>query len=192
MANEQTRGDGNQGFVSAGLPEEGRRRRPVRARPPPRPAKTAGIVRIGGMAMRQGRQRRRPPARPGLCQTAYVAKNGEECCATTRTSPPSPRLPQGILGDDELIEIGRMRRSSSDEWVNLIGSVENSPAAAPVRAGFSPAGAGPPRQLMNHNYLGDGERLCRAADGTPSRQKSYPTAAERQAAETRARLPGSR
>lgn len=191
LVNAQTRGDGNEYSFLLVFQKKAAGAGQSEPWAAPRPAKTAGIVRIGGngdalwaasVAAHLHDQ--------GYAVTAYVAKNGEEVLRHDPHFAAITVLPQGILGDDELIEYWAHEAVKFDKWVNLIGSVETR--LLPHQSGqdfYLPA---PVRhKLMNHNYLDMVHAYAELPDGTPSRQKFYPTAAERQwAAETRARLPG--
>jgi len=140
--------------------------------------KTAAIVRVGGngdalwaasVAAHLHDQ--------GYAVTAFVSANGEE---VLRHDPHLDRIvivPQGLLGDEELLEYWAWQAPKFDKWVNLIGSVEGRllPHQS-VHEFYLPQRLR--HALMNRNYLDMVHAYAELPPGTPSRQQFYPTAAE--------------
>jgi predicted SAM-dependent methyltransferase/ADP-heptose:LPS heptosyltransferase len=156
----------------------------------PKPAKTAGLVRLGGngdalwaasVAANLFEQ--------GYAVTAYVGKNGEE---VLRHDPHIARLivlPQNILNDEQLLELWAHDGPKYDRWINLIGSVEGRLLPHQSDNAFYLPHA-LRHTLMDVNYL-DMVNAYAGLDGAPVRQTFYPSAAEqRWAKEMRERLPG--
>jgi len=187
----QVRGDGNEYSFLLVFQKKARgagQSEPYRA---DRPARKAGIVRIGGngdalwaasvAAHLHGQ---------GYAVTAYVAKNGEEMLRHDPHFANIVVLPQGILGDHELVDYWAHEAVKFDKWVNLIGSVETRLLPHQSHIDFYlPHGVR--HKLMDRNYLDLVHTYAELPEGTPSRQKFYPTEAEvRWAKETRSRLKG--
>lgn len=156
----------------------------------PKPAKTVGIVRLGGNgdALWAGSVAANLKAQ-GYHVTAYVGKNGE---AVLRNDPHFDRLidlPGNILTDEELLAFWAHAAVKYDKWVNLIGSVEGRllPHQS-VGEFYLPQAVR--HKLMNVNYL-DMVNSYAEIDGAPVLQKYYPSDAERAwAKQMRAELPG--
>ena len=142
----------------------------------PKPAKTAGLVRVG--AHGDAVWASSPCAllkEQGYHVTAYVATTGGEIL---RADPNIDRLvilPDGILTDDDLLAFWAHEAAKHTKWVNLIGSVEQRLLFHPSSNEFFL-----PHKLRhtfaNKNYL---EMIHDYADLPHDfRQKYYPTAAE--------------
>lgn len=159
----------------------------------PRPAKTAGLVRLGGNgdALWAASVAKTLHAQ-GYAVTAYVAANGHD---VLRHDPHIARfveLPHNILNEEELLEYWANEAPKYDKWANLIGSVEHRLLPHQAQQDFYLPHAVRHR-LMNFNYL---DMVHAYADLPPPRetghgQKFYPSIAEAElAAEFRAKLPG--
>lgn len=92
---------------------------------PPTIRKTAGVVRVGAYgdalwassviaALRKD----------GYAVTVYVATTGEEMLRHDPNVESIVTLPNGVLGDVELIEFCANESTKFDRWINLVGSVE--------------------------------------------------------------------
>jgi len=91
----------------------------------PKPAQTAGIVRIG--AKGDALWASSPAAlfkAQGFHVTAYVATTGEEVLRHDPNIDRLVTLPNGVLDDDELLAFWAHEAPKYGRWVNLIGSVE--------------------------------------------------------------------
>lgn len=153
----------------------------------PKPAKTAGIVRIG--AKGDALWASSPAAlfkEQGYHVTAYVATTGEEVLRHDPNIDRIVTLPNGVLDDDELLAFWARQATKFDRWVNLIGSVEQRLLYHPSSNEFFL-----PHKLRARygaaNYL---ETIHDYADLPHDfRQKFYPSEAEAKwARETREKL----
>ena len=157
----------------------------------PRAAKRAAIVRMGG----NGDALWAASAaaylhQDGYAVTVYCAANGEEVLRHDPHIAEIRILPTGILTDDESIEFWAREATHYDRWVNLHGSVEQRllPHQS-VPDFYLPQTVR--HQLMNHNYVDMVHTYAGIPAGSTTRQKFYPTAAEREWAKAmRDRLPG--
>jgi predicted SAM-dependent methyltransferase/ADP-heptose:LPS heptosyltransferase len=153
--------------------------------------KTAAIVRVGGNgdALWAASVAAHLHA-DGYSVTAFMSANGEE---VLRHDPHIDRIitvPQGLLGDEELLEYWAWQAPKFDKWVNLIGSVEGRllPHQS-VHEFYLPQHLR--HELMNRNYLDMVHAYAELPAGTPSLQKFYPTEAEiAWAQKMRAEMPG--
>ena len=154
----------------------------------PRPAKTAGLVRIG--AHGDAVWASSPCAllkEQGYHVTAYVATTGAEILKHDPHIDRIVCIPDNCLTDEELLEYWAREAAKHDKWVNLIGSVEQRLLYHPSSNEFFL-----PHQLRHRfadvNYL---EMIHDYADLPHDfRQKWFPSEAERQWAEAvRAKLP---
>jgi predicted SAM-dependent methyltransferase len=190
LVEKQTRGEGMEYSFLLVLKKEEAGAGQAEPWAAPKPAKTAGMVRLGGngdalwaasVAANLHEQ--------GYSVTAYVGKNGEE---VLRHDPHIARLvtlPANILNDEELLGLWAHEGPKYDRWINLIGSVEGRllPHQSD-NAFYLPQALR--HKLMDVNYL-DMVNAYAGLDDAPIRQKFYPTAAEqRWAKEMRERLPG--
>ena len=157
----------------------------------PRDGKRAGIVRMGG----NGDALWAASAAAHLHEqgyevTMFCAENGEEVLRHDPHIAHFRVLPTGILTDEESIELWALYATRFDRWVNLHGSVEQRllPHQS-VPEFYLPHAVR--HRLMNHNYLDMVHTYAELPEGTPSRQRFYPTEAEHGWAKAmRAKLPG--
>jgi len=157
----------------------------------PKPAKTAGMVRLGGngdalWAASVAAHLRRE----GYSVTAYVGKNGEE---VLRHDPNIDRLitlPTGLLCDEDLLNFWAHEGPKYDRWINLLQSVEGRLLPHQSNIDFYMPQALRHR-LMNINYLDMVHDFAELPAGSAPLQKFYPTEAEqRWAREMRERIGG--
>jgi predicted SAM-dependent methyltransferase len=156
----------------------------------PRPAKTAGIVRLGGNGDALWASSVAAHLKDdGYHVTVYCARTGAE---VLRHDPHVDRIIQmrdHMLTDDELLRYYAHEAVKFDRWINLVGSVESNLLPHPNEVRFFL----PQRlrhRLMNRNYL-DVVHEWAELDGAEPRQKFYPSAEElRLARELRAGLDG--
>lgn len=154
----------------------------------PKPAKTAGIVRIG--AKGDALWASSPAAllkEQGYHVTAYVAHTGEEMLRHDPNIDRIVMLPDGVMSDEDLLMFWANRAAKHDRWINLVGSVEQRLLYHPSSNEFFL-----PQDLRhrfaNQNYL----EMVHDYAGLPHdfRQKFYPSEAEMAwAREVRAKLP---
>ena len=191
LVNAQTRGDGNEYSFLLVFQKKARGHGQSEPYLAPRAAKRAGIVRIGGNGDALWAASVAAHLHDaGYEVTCYVAANGEEVLRHDPHIAKIVVLPQGILNDEELLEYWAHEAPKFDKWVNLIGSVETRLLPHQSHIDFYLPQA-VRHGLMNRNYLDMVHSYAELPDGTPSRQKFYPTAAEvKWARETRGRLPG--
>jgi predicted SAM-dependent methyltransferase/ADP-heptose:LPS heptosyltransferase len=153
----------------------------------PKPAKTAGIVRIG--AKGDALWASSPAAllkEQGYHVTAFVATTGEEVLRHDPNIDHLVTLPNGVLTDEELLAFWAHQAAKFDRWVNLIGSVEQRLLYHPSsNEFFLPPGLR--HRFGNLNYL----EMVHDYAGLPHdfRQKYFPTESELAwARETREKL----
>jgi ADP-heptose:LPS heptosyltransferase/predicted SAM-dependent methyltransferase len=152
----------------------------------PRPEKSAGIVRLGGHGDALWAASVAAYLKDeGFHVTVYTSKNGGE---VLRHDPHIDRLivlRNNVLTDDELLRYYAHEAVKHDRWVNLVGSVETNLLPHPSEVRFFL-----PHQLrhklMNRNYLDTVHEWAGLVDDGQepliTRQKFYPTEAERAAA----------
>lgn len=157
---------------------------------PERPAKAAGLVRLGGNGdALWAAGLAAELAADGYAVTAYVGRAGEEVLRHDPAFARIVELPQGILGDDDLLEFWAHEAPKYDKWVNLIGSVEGRLLPHQSHAEFYLPHAVRHR-LMNGNYA-DMIRTYAQQPGGPLEWHFKPTEAERRFAKSlRDQLPG--
>lgn len=144
----------------------------------PKPAKTAGIVRLGGHGDALWASSAAATLKDeGYHVTVYTVRGGEE---VLRHDPHIDRivvLRDKTLTDDELLEFYAWEAVKYDRWVNLVGSVEDSLLPHPNNARFFL-----PHELrhklMNRNYL-DAVHEWAQIEPQRTRQRFYPTQEER-------------
>lgn len=154
----------------------------------PRPAKSAGLVRVGahGDAIWASSPVALLKAQ-GYHTTVYAASTGAEILKHDPNIDRLVMLPDGVLNDEELLAFWAHEAAKHDKWVNLIGSVEQRLLYHPSSNEFFL-----PHQLRhkfaNKNYL---ETIHDYADLPHDfRQKYYPSAKELELARAlRAALP---
>lgn len=156
----------------------------------PKPAKRAGVVRLGGLGDALWASSVCAHLKEdGYHVTVYTVPGGAD---VLRNDPNIDRiiaLRNNTLTDDELLKYYCHEAVKYQRWVNLVGSVESAllPHPNEVRF-FLPHELR--QRLMNRNYL-DQVHEWAALDGKPPRQKFYPTELERAAArKLRALSPG--
>ena len=187
LVENQVRGEGNEySFLQVWRKEAfnaGRRH----AWSEPKPARTAGIVRIG--AKGDALWASSPAAlfkEQGCHVTAFVATTGEEVLRHDPNIDRLVTLPNGVLDDDELLAFWAHQATKFDRWVNLVGSVEQRLLYHPSSNEFFL-----PQKLRhrygNANYL---ETIHDYADLPHDfRQKFHPSEAEAKwSRETREKL----
>lgn len=157
----------------------------------PRAEKRAGIVRMGGNGDALWAASAAAHLHDaGYAVTLYCAENGEEVLRHDPHIAEIRLLPQGILTDEQSIEFWTHQATRFDRWINLHGSVEQRLLPhQEVHEFYLPQAVR--HKLMNHNYVDMVHAYAELPEGTPSRQKFYPTAAEHDWAKAmRARLHG--
>lgn len=155
-----------------------------------RPARSAGIVRLGGNgdALWAGGIAAELAAE-GYAITLYVGRQGEEVLRHDPSIARIVELPMNILTEEELIEFWAHQAVQNDRWINLIGSVEGRLLPHQNQNEFylpQPLR----HRLMNTNY---GDMIHAYADlpEGPLRWQFHPTRAEREwARRLRDQLPG--
>lgn len=147
----------------------------------PRPAKSAGVVRVGGHGDALWASSVIAHLKDqGYHVTVYAAHTGAEILRHDPNIGRLITLPDGVLTDDELLGYWAHEAARHDRWINLIGSVETRLLAHPnEHAFYHPHWLR--HRLMNRNYL---EVVHEYADlpAADFRQRYYPTAQEREAA----------
>ena len=191
LVNAQTRGDGNEYSFLMVFQKKARGHGQSEPWAAPRPAKKAGIVRIGGNGDALWAASVAAHLHDaGYEVTCYVAANGEEVLRHDPHIAKIVVLPQGILNDEELLEYWAHEAPKFDKWVNLIGSVETRLLPHQSHIDFYLPQA-VRHGLMNRNYLDMVHAYAELPAGTISRQKFYPSPEEAKwAADTRARFNG--
>lgn len=158
---------------------------------PPRPAKKAAIVRLGGNGdALWAASVAAHLAADGYHVTVYCASNGADVLRHDPHVHQIVELPTGVLDDSELIQYWAHEAVKFDKWVNLINSVEGRLLPHESQQDFYLPQAVRHR-LMNINYLDQVHAWAELPTDAPSRQKFYPSEDEvAWAAGMRARLPG--
>lgn len=189
LRERQVRGEGNEYSFLLVL-QKGARGSGQQEALPPRPAKTAGIVRLGGNgdALWAGGVAAELAAE-GYAVTLYVGRQGEEVLRHDPAIADMVELPMNILNDEELITCWAHEAPKFDRWINLIGSVEGRLLPHQNQNEFwLPHDLR--HRLMNGNYAD----MIRAYAGLPEGRlewRFHPTEAERRfARDMRAQLPG--
>lgn len=190
LLENQTRGEGNEYSFLQVWRKEAAGAGQRRACDEPKPAKTAGIVRLGGNgdALWAASVAAELHAQ-GYAVTVFAGKNGAEVLRHDPHIAHLIDLPGNILDDDELLAFFAHQAAHFDKWVNLIGSVEGRllPHQSTKEFYLSQALR---HKLMDHNYL-DMVHAYAEIDGAPVRQKFYPSEKETALAKKlRAELPG--
>lgn len=156
----------------------------------PKPAKTAGVVRLGGHGDALWAASVCATLKDeGYHVTVYCARTGAD---VLRHDPHIDRIVQmrdKCLTDDELFEFYAWEAVKHDKFVNLVGSVETNLLPHPNEVRFYlPHSLR--QKLMNRNYLDVVHEWAEIAPQR-TRQKFYPTAEEVEMAEKlRASLDG--
>lgn len=142
----------------------------------PRPAKRAGIVRIGAMGDALWAS---SPIKllkeAGYHVTAYLAHTGEEVLRHDPNIDRIVMLPNGALGDAELLAFWLNEAPKYDHWTNLIGSVEQRMLYHPNSNEFFL-----PQDLRARFARGNYLEMVHDYAGLPHafHQQFYPTAGE--------------
>ena len=157
----------------------------------PKPAKTAGIVRVGGNGdALWAASVAAHLADDGYEVTVYCAANGADILRHDPHVHHVVELPTGVLDDAELVAYFAHEAVKFDRFTNLINSVEGRLLPHQSAVDFYLPHA-VRHKLMNVNYLDQVHAWAELPDGTPSRQKFYPSADESAwAKKMRAELPG--
>lgn len=159
----------------------------------PKPAKTAGLVRLGGNGdALWAASVAKALHDEGHAVTVYAGGNGID---VLRHDPHIARfveLPMNVLDDGELLNYWANEAPKYDRWINLVGSVEHRLLAHQSQGDFYLPHA-LRHELMDKNYL---DMVHKYAQVPPPAvigcgQKFYPSAEEAAlAADFRAKLPG--
>ena len=157
----------------------------------PRPARKAGIVRMGGHgdALWSGSVAAYLHD-AGYHVTVYCSDSGREMLRADPHIGEIRVVPQNILTDDESIEYWMHQAIGFDKWVNLHGSIEQRllPHQS-VLEFYLPQGVR--HRLMNHNYVDMIHAYAELPEGSVTRQAFYPSPDETLwAKDARAKLRG--
>lgn len=158
---------------------------------PVRPARSVGIVRVGGHG--DALWASSPAAlfkAQGYHVTLYCAWTGAQVLSADPNIDRVVEIPDGVLDDDDLLGYWAHEARKFDRWVNLIGSVERRSLVHPEDVMFYQSHA-VRHKFCNLNYLETVHDYCELPHDF--RQRYYPTDEERaKARELRALLTGDR